>query len=121
MHQYQIAACVFMRFDPQTGALTLNGEKHYYYLNPPEVPVGDYALVHNGKDFGVVKVLKHLSYAEDVYATKVTKPLISHIHPNQPLYQRAMDEIALRGEELLTKRIEANIERERTPPSEEGW
>lgn len=124
-----IAAVVFLRFDPTSGRLALASEKHYYYLNPNNYALDDLAVVHNGKEFGLARVIKHLSTKDEVAAGKVTKPLLGtafFIDPEK--YLAALSEITLQQEAAMTKRIEANIEAELNPGvrrgpnyEKEGW
>ena len=124
-----IAAVVFLRFDAVTGQFSLNSEKHYYYLNPTDHPLGSYVLTHNGTSFGVARVVKHLSTRDSIATSKVTKPLLGAITPISPeSYLAALSEITLQQEEAANKRIQANIEAELSPGvrrgpnyEKEGW
>lgn len=108
----RVAACIFMRWNSTTHSLEPSSEKPYFYLDPYDLAVGSFALIHNGRDFGVVKVMQKLPYDNNRVAEKVTRSLLCQLDINTPLLLHAARRIEARNESLREARINARVQRE---------
>lgn len=90
-----IAVCVFTDFNPDSFSLEIEREVLYLYLNNTYIAAESYALVHNGKNFGVVKIILNLDTTELDLNTvaKVTKPLLAPVDFSAESITLAMDTI----------------------------
>ena len=84
-----ISACCFLNFNTLTGELRPSSEKTYSYYNLLQIPVGAYALVHNGRDFTMVKVVKHLTTPTELTNSKAAKPLLGIVDFSPEKYLEA--------------------------------
>lgn len=104
----QIAACVFTCFDPEKGTLEVKVERLYPYLNNLGIGKGDHALIHNGRDFGVVRVILNFtpSLEHPLHSkVQVTKPLLCPLRINPPAILNANTAIAKMEEDGQIMRL----------------
>lgn len=106
----QIAACVFCKLNSQTNELTM-GEKPYFYLDLFNMSVGDYALVHNGTEFGVIRVARVLLATDPVAVQFVTKPLLARITYDVDSINEASKRLVVFKESTTDHRIQAAIDK----------
>ena len=101
-----ISACVFVAFNEETFTLEVTNEKLYTYLNTIGVHEEGHALVHNGKDFAVVKVVRSLHLSNpNTQKMKLTKPLLHPIDLTPRLVRRAMETISSLQEASQKQRL----------------
>lgn len=94
----QIVAVVFCHLDKITHSLVIQ-EKPYFYLDTHQCNVGDYALVHNGENFGVVRVMRLLPTTDAVAVSRITKPILCRIE---------YDAVSLRDISVLLEEYKRN-------------
>jgi len=115
-----IAACVFLDFDPVTGTLQVKNKRPYFYHNLILATRDDIAVVHNGSDFGIVKVIDLIPNTNDNAVIKTSKPLLGLFIYNQDAYQSGKHHIAKLREQAehleVTELIRKELETRRRKP-----
>lgn len=105
----QIVAVVFGNFNSKTLDIKWNDEP-YFYLDLLYTSVGALRLVHTGKEFGVVKVVKVLTEEEETKALPyVTKPLLGCIIYDHDMIRDAGKKLSEFTDRTLDLRIEEKI------------
>jgi hypothetical protein len=90
----QIVAVVFCSFDERS-LLLKPGEAPYFYVDMVGASEGDYALVHNGKAFGIVQVVRRIDPATSPVAVQyVTKPLLCRVFYDPEVNKEASKKLA---------------------------
>lgn len=114
--QYDIAACLFVDINFADNTLTVKAEKHYYYLNTLHAALGEYALVHNGHNFGLVQVIAHIASSDSrAYAiamAKTKKPLIALVNPSLSLYKEGLVAIKNASDEAARNNAQRRVQAE---------
>lgn len=89
-----IAACVFVNMSSNSSVrLGKPKEQPYYYLNIIGAQTNDLALVHNGDNFALCKIVRLIDKSESLILNKVVKPLLTVVHYDQELLNTASDKL----------------------------
>lgn len=107
----QIVAVVFCGFHAPTMQLRMQ-EKPYFYLDTIGLNKGDYALVHNGSEFAVVKVVRVFEQDESVAVQYVSKPILAPIKYDPELVKGAAEKLTRFKEQTVELRIENEINKQ---------
>lgn len=108
-----IAAVVFMNMQTNsTVKLKKPGETPYFYLNIIDAKVDDLCLVHNGDNFGLVKVVRIIEVKEVAAVNKTGKPLLAVINYDQELLETAADKLKEYKDRTVNERVQAQIDSE---------
>lgn len=111
----QIVAVVFCSLDKDNRLIIQ--EKPYFYLDMLQSVKGDYAFVHNGDDFGIVRVMRVLSATDAVAVRYVTKPLLGKVVYDHSLISEASEKLVnykeattdLRIEDAINKKLDEDL------------
>jgi len=103
-----IVAVVFGNYTQHDGFSW--GEKPYFYLNMIEATTGTVALVHNGSNYGVVRVVRVINPLEhpDV-VQRVNKPLLAAIQYDHSVIKEAERKLDDFRKATVDHRIDAAI------------
>lgn len=107
-NQMQIVAVVFCSIDKDNRLFVQ--ETPYFYLDMLGCVKGDLAFVHNGDNFGIVRVARVLSATDAVAVRYVTKPLLGKVMYEYDVIADASVKLKDYKEATTEHRIEAAID-----------
>lgn len=90
----QIVAVSFVQFNPADYTLIPDPKARiYFYLDPHGVEKGDFAIIHNDREFGMVHVERCISVSDPYAADKVTKPILGKFEYSEKIVSKAFADI----------------------------
>lgn len=101
----QIVAVVYCNFVPANSSLKMK-EEPYFYLDTIGLVNGEYGLVHNGNEYGIVRVVRVFNKDESVAVPFVKKPILAKVLYDHELIRDA----AARLEEYADRTFELRVE-----------
>src|SRR5687767_2259567 len=106
-----IAVCVFMTFNSNKYEIEVKKPpssliKLYTYFNLSHVSPNELCLVHNGAEFGVVKILHNASIEDHPHlVAKTKKPLLGVIYPSASTSTRLEEMLQVAEGKLLALEV----------------